>query len=102
MSKYRNKKKKGSNPAPKKLDAPVFLYNCQCHDTKASKKPCVIDDATQLSDRNKLEHSLGTWTCAITRKACKVNRTRNKEEESAPDRMQREQIESFEHDTAAA
>ena len=82
MSNYRNKKKqKGAKVAPRKLGAPVFNYNCQCHDTKASKKPCVIDDATQLSDRNKLEHSLGTWNCAITRKACKVNRTRNKVEE---------------------
>jgi hypothetical protein len=81
MSKYRNKKK-DVKPAPKrKLDAPVFNYNCQCHDIKASKKPCVVDTATQFSDRNKLEHSLGTWTCAISRKACKVNRTRNKVEE---------------------
>ena len=80
MSKYRNKKK-GGKPAPMKLDAPVFNYNCQCHDLRASKKPCVIDYATQFSDRNKLEHSLGTWTCAVTRKKCAVNRTRNKVEE---------------------
>jgi hypothetical protein len=80
MSKYRNKKK-GARIAPRKLDAPVFLYNCQCHDTKASKKPCVIA-AVRFPDRNKLENSLGTWTCAISRKACKVNRTRNKQEET--------------------
>ena len=81
-SKYRNKKK-GVKSAPRKLDAPVFNYNCHCHDLKASKKPCVIDHDTPFSDRNKSEHSLGTWTCAITRKKCKVNRTRNKQEETA-------------------
>jgi len=82
VSNYRNKKKqKGAKVAPRKLGAPVFNYNCQCHDTKANKKPCVLDAATQFSDRNKLEHSLGTWTCAISRKACKVNRTRNKSED---------------------
>jgi hypothetical protein len=41
-----------------------------------------VDAATQFSDRNKSEHSLGTWTCAIDRKKCKVNRTRNKQEET--------------------
>jgi hypothetical protein len=81
MSKNYRNKKKGVRVAPRKLGAPVFNYNCVCHDIKASKKPCVVDAATQFSDRNKLEHSLGTWTCAITRKACKVNRTRNKVEE---------------------
>lgn len=80
MSKYRNKKK-GVKVAPRKLGAPVFNYNCQCHDVKASKKPCIADVATQFSDRNKLEHSLGTWACGITRKKCKVNRTRNKQED---------------------
>lgn len=79
MSKYRNKKK-GVKVAPRKLGAPVFNYNCQCHDVKASKKPCIADVATQFSDRNKLEHSLGTWTCSITRKKCKVNRTKNRPE----------------------
>ena len=82
MSNYRNKKKqKGARVAPRKLDAPVFNYNCTCHDLKANKKPCLVDVATQFSDRNKLEHSLGTWNCQVTRKACKVNRTRNKTEE---------------------
>lgn len=85
MSNYRNKKKKGVKVAPRKLDAPVFNYNCQCHDITASKRPCVVDVGTQFSDRNKLEHSLGSWTCAITRKKCKVNRTRNKAEEPASD-----------------
>jgi hypothetical protein len=82
VSNYRNKKKKGVRVASKRLGDPVFQYNCHCHDVKASKKPCIVDSDTQFSDRNKLEHSLGTWTCAITRKSCKVNRTRNKQEET--------------------
>lgn len=79
MSKYRNKKK-GAKPAQPKLKTPVFNYNCTCHDQKANKKPCVVDHATQFSDRNKLEHSLGTWNCALTGKKCKVSRTRVKVE----------------------
>ena len=80
MSNYRNKKK-GVKGTAKKLGDPVFLYTCHCHDEKAGKKPCSIDSDTQFSDRNKPEHSLGSWTCKLTGKKCKVNRTKNKVEE---------------------
>ncbi len=81
-SKYRSKKK-GAKSVPRKLGTVVFQYNCQCHDVRANKKPCVIDFDTPFEDRNKLEHSLGTWRCAVTNTSCKVSRTRKKAEETA-------------------
>lgn len=81
-SKYKSKNKGGKPVAPKrKLATPVYTYECLCHGVQAKKKPCVIDDATEFSDRNKAEHSLGTWNCQVTRKACKVSRTKYKVEE---------------------
>jgi hypothetical protein len=80
-SKYKDKQKKGFKPVPKKkLGEPVFVYTSVCHGVRANKKPCVIDDATQFADRNKSEHSLGTWNCTLCRKACKVTRKPNKAE----------------------
>lgn len=76
-SKYKNKK---NAPIPRKLGKPVFSYTSDCHSAPASKRPCLVDDGTKFEDRNKLEHSLGTWKCSICRKTCKVSRSKNKVE----------------------
>ena len=83
MSNYKAKqkfKKPTGAVTPVKKVPPVFSYPCDCHGVPANKPPCAIDKASEFKDRNKLEHSLGTWNCSITRKACKVSRTKYKEE----------------------
>lgn len=61
---------------------PVFSYTSVCCSMPASKKPCAIDGSVEFADRNKLEHSLGTWNCTKCRKKAKVTRSKNKVEES--------------------
>jgi hypothetical protein len=81
MSKYSQKKKPILNRGPvSKKEPPVFDYTSACCSAPARKKACVIDKAVELKDRNKLEHSLGTWNCANCRKACKVTRSKHKAE----------------------
>lgn len=79
-SKYKGKQK-GKQPAvvakPVKKEPPVFDYPCECHGLPAKKKPCVIDRATEFKDRNKIEHSLGTFTCRVTGRKTKVSRVKH-------------------------
>jgi hypothetical protein len=87
MSSYKQKQKgkQKFSPAvlkPFKKVPPVFDYLCECHGLPAKKKPLTIDKATDFKDRNKLEHSLGTFNCSVTRKKVKVSRVKHKEEDA--------------------
>lgn len=80
-SKYQKKQNGRGKPVvpPVKLkkESPVFDYTSVCCQSPAKKKACVIDKALDFKDRNKLEHSLGTWNCTNCRKACKVTRAKH-------------------------
>jgi hypothetical protein len=102
-SKYKDKRKGRDNkPVPKKkpLGEPVFIYTSVCHGVRANKKPCIVDVATQFSDRNKAEHSLGSWNCTFCRKKCSV--TRKKNEEDRNDRQEIRQVDCVEPDSRMA
>ena len=94
MSKYRSKQ--NQKRVVKKFQQPdiVFNYACECHGERASKKPCAKGNG-EPDDKGFFQSPLGTWTCPITRRACKVVRTRkvkNEEPqtESAADVVHRE------------
>ena len=79
MSKRKKKAVRKTTPGE-----PVFVYTSQCCHEPANKKACAIDGSVEFSDRNKPEHSLGTWNCTRCRKKCKVTRAKARVEELPP------------------
>jgi hypothetical protein len=74
VSKYRNKQKQ-NKPKVFKQEAPKNVYECECHGVQSMKKPCAKGNG-EPDDKGFFQSPLGTWTCSVTRKACKVTRTK--------------------------
>jgi hypothetical protein len=72
-SKYRNKQKQ--KPQVFKRPEIVFNYACTCHGLRAEKKACAKGNG-EMDDKGFFQSPLGTWNCSVTKRACKVQRTR--------------------------
>lgn len=65
---------------PIKVKDAVFTYTSTCCGEAATKPPCVTDKELRREGKSS-ESSLGHWRCAVCKKACKVSRSRRKDEQ---------------------
>lgn len=74
-------KKKGRKKAlpPIRRGEPAYLYVCECHDERATKTPCERKPEDRAEGKFS-ESALGKWICSVTKKRCKVQRRKNKQE----------------------